>query len=113
MSERFSPHLWVSPTKEGAVVVRLVDCPVLDELTSPAVGEELLRLADGREGAAFRLDMGAVDFLTSTMLGTLVSLHKKLRAGGGSLSLYDVSSDVFEVFETARLDQLFEVRPKG
>jgi anti-anti-sigma factor len=113
MSERVFPHLRVSPTQEGTVVVRLVDCAVLDELTSQAVGDELLRLADGRQGAPFRLEMGAVEFLTSTTLGYLVALHRKLRDGGGSLALSDVSPDVYEVFETARLTQVFEVRPKA
>ena len=111
MAEREYPHLRVEPTQEGTVVVHLMNCAVLDELSSPAVGEELLGLADGQEEARFHLDMGAVEFLTSTMLGMLVSLHKKLRAGGGSLALYDVTPDVYEVFETARLNQVFEVRP--
>src|SRR5947209_3614740 len=110
MAEREYPHLRVAPS-EGAVVVHLVDCPVLNELSSPAVGEELLGLAEGREGTRFLLDLGAVEFLTSTMLGLLVSLHKKLRAGGGSLALCGVSPDVYEVFETARLNQVFEVSP--
>ena len=113
MSKREHPHLRVGPKKEGTVVVHLVGCPVLNELSSPAVGEELLALADGQEGAQFLLDLGAVEFLTSTMLGMLVSLHKKLRAAGGSLVVYDASPDVYEVFETARLNQVFEVRPKG
>jgi anti-sigma B factor antagonist len=112
MAEREYPHLRAEPAQEGTVVVHLVECPVLDELSSPAVGEELLGLADAQGGARLLLDMGAVEFLTSTMLGMLVSLHKKLRAGGGSLALYDVSPDVYEVFETARLNQVFEVRPK-
>jgi anti-anti-sigma factor len=111
MSKRFFPHLRVSPTKEGTVVVHLVDCAMLDELTSQAVGEELLRLADDRPGVPFLLDLGAVEFLTSTTLGSLVALHRKLRGGGGSLALYGVSPDVYEVFETARLTQVFEVRP--
>jgi anti-anti-sigma factor len=111
MSERYYPHLWVSPTKDGTVLIHLVDCPALDELTSQAVGEELLMLAGDRQGAPFLLDMGAVEFLTSTTLGFLVALHRKLRDGGGSLALYDVSPDVYEVFETARLTEVFEVRP--
>jgi anti-sigma B factor antagonist len=111
MAEREHPHLRVEPTPTGAVVVHLVDCPVLDELTSPGVGDELLGLAEGRKGARFLVDLGAIQFLTSTMLGLLVALHRKLRDGGGSLTLYDVSPDVFEVFETARLNQVFEVRP--
>ncbi len=111
MAEREHPHLRVEPTRTGAVVVHLVDCPVLNELTSPAVGEELLGLADGWKGARFLVDLGAIEFLTSTMLGLLIALHRKLRDGGGSLTVYDASPDVYEVFETAHLNQVFEVRP--
>jgi anti-sigma B factor antagonist len=113
MAEREYPHLRAEPAHEGTVVVHLVDCPILDEVSSPEVGEELLGLADARGGARFLLDMGAIEFLTSTMLGLLVSLHRKLRDAGGSLALYGVSSKVYEVFETAHLNQVFEVRPQG
>jgi anti-anti-sigma factor len=112
MAEREHPHLRVEPTPTGAVVVHLVDCPLLNELTSPVVGEELLRLADGWPRTRFLVDLGAVEFLTSTMLGLLVALHRKLRDGGGSLTVYDASPDVYEVFATAHLNQVFEVRPQ-
>ena len=113
MAERDCPHLRVEAAPDGAAVVHLVDCAVLDELTGSTVGDELLRLAERRKGVPFLLDMGSIEFLTSTMLGLLVALHRKLRDGGGSLALYDVSPDLYEVFETAHLNQVFEVRPKG
>ncbi len=113
MSEREYPHLRVEPARDGAVVVHLVGCPVLDEMASQAVGEELLGLAGEQGGARLLLDMSAVEFLTSTMLGLLVRLHKRLRDRGGSLALYDAAPDVYGVFETSRLNQVFEVRPRA
>ena len=38
-------------------------------------------------------------------------LERKLRDGGGSLAVYNASPNVYEVFETAHLNQVFEVRP--
>jgi anti-anti-sigma factor len=113
MAERDYTHLRVETAPDGAVLVHLVGCAVLDEVSSPDVGEELLGLAGSLGGARLLLDLSAVEFLTSTMLGFLVSVHRKLRDAGGSLAVHGVSADLYEVFETAHLNQVFEVRPEG
>jgi hypothetical protein len=55
------------------------------------------------------LDFGRVEFLTGNALGQLISLHKKVRAGGGRLILSNVSPEVFEVFETTRLHAVMDI----
>ena len=36
-------------------------------------------------------------------LGTLITLHKKMRASGGRLTLFNMKAEIYEVFTVARL----------
>ena len=45
------------------------------------------------------------------MLGKLVSLHKKTQAAGGQLTLCNLDPDIYEAFESSRLDKFFAIEP--
>ena len=77
------------------------------------LGHELFRLVEGVARPRLRLDLGQVTFLTSTVLGKLVGLHKRVRAAGGELVLLNVAGGVYEVFAVTRLDQVLDVRRSG
>lgn len=64
---------------------------------------DLLKLHDCKDLA---IDLTGVRYVPSGMLGLLASL-KRL---GIQVCLYNPSSDVREVLEITRLDQLFEIR---
>lgn len=55
------------------------------------------------------LDFTHVEYLNSSELGTLIKLHKKLRASGGRLTLFNLSADVYEVFAVTRLQTLLGI----
>jgi anti-sigma B factor antagonist len=74
------------------------------------VQDELLALADEASVLDLLLDFGNVDYLTSTALSMLVSLHKRLRAKGRHLTVANLSPQVHEVFAVARLDTLLDLR---
>ena len=93
------------------VVVRFTGCGSLSEYNSEAVGAELSRLAEGRPGLHLRLELAAIRYATSTALGKLVGLHRRLRAAGGRLVLCGPSPAVAEVLGVTRLDTILEVAP--
>src|SRR5262249_2096499 len=74
---------------------------------------QLFALATGPSRADVLLDFSNVEYLSSRALGTLVSLHKKLLAGGRHLGLRNLSPPVLEVFPVARLARLLALRPAG
>jgi anti-anti-sigma factor len=76
------------------------------------VGPQLLGLAAG-EGPDLRLDLGPVEYLTSSGLGLFLALHERVRAGGGRLSLHNVGDLVYELFAVTRLTTVLDVRPQG
>jgi anti-anti-sigma factor len=106
------------PLKEGAsgdvTVVHFTGCTVsLDEEALDRLHDQLLTLADEPSESDLLLDFGNVKYLTSRALGTLVSLHKKLLAGGRHLTVGNLSPQVHEVFMVTRLDKFLDLRLTG
>src|SRR5215472_10429454 len=106
------------PRKEGAsgdvTVVHFTGCNVsLDEETLDRIHDQLLALAEEPSEADLLLDFGNVEYLSSTALGTLVSLHKKLLARGRHLTVGNLSPQVHEVFAATRLDKFLDLRLAG
>ena len=84
-----------------------------DSLGAPdgvAPDQRLLRLVDELDRPHLTLDFGAVDFLSSVGLGTLLTVHKQLRSRGGRLAVVNVRPHVYEVFAVTRLTTVLEVR---
>ena len=82
----------------------------LDEEMLDCIHDQLLALADEPSASDVFLDLGNVDYLTSTALGTLVTLHKKLLAAGRRLILGNLRPQVHEVFALTRLDIFLDIR---
>jgi len=55
------------------------------------------------------LDFTNVEYLTSVELGTLVTLHKTVKASGGRLTLFNLNAEVYEVFTVTRLQALLGI----
>lgn len=87
-------------------VVRFAPGSQLNEYTADQVGQRLTALADERGAGHLALDLGGVEYLTSTVLGHLVGLHKRLKAAGGRLTLENVRPAVAEVLRITLLDRV-------
>jgi anti-anti-sigma factor len=104
--------------KEGAsgdvTVVHFTGCKVsLDEETLDRIHGQLLALADEPSESDLLLNFGNVEYLSSTALGALVRLHKKLLAGGRHMTVGNLSPQVHEVFAVTRLDKFLDLRLAG
>jgi anti-anti-sigma factor len=55
------------------------------------------------------VDARDLEFLASLALGSLVTLSKSVRAGGGSVQVGGLRPAVHEVFRRSRLEELFEI----
>ncbi len=99
--------------QDGDLTLATVLTPDLTEDHAEALGEELSRLLGGAAHPRLKLDLARVRFLTSTVLGQLVGLHKRVRAAGGDLVLLNVSGEVYQLFEVTRLHQFLPVRRPG
>src|SRR5262249_37251018 len=82
----------------------------LDEETLYRVHDQLLALTEEPSESDLLLDFGNVEYLTSTALGTLVNLHKKLLAGGRHMAIGNLNPQVHEVFVVTRLHKFLDVQ---
>ena len=99
----------VNVSTEGAITVaELVDEDVLEEHVIEQIAEELFALTDK---APLRLvvTFGRVKHLSSSALGTLIRLNKRIEQDDGHLKLADIHRSLYEIFAITKLDKLFDI----
>src|SRR5262249_55405705 len=103
-----SPHLRTPFEVESAddlTVVRFGQ-KVLDELNLQVSGNHLFPLVDRLGKKKVRLDFGKVEFLSSTGLGQMVALNKRIQAQGGHLIIDNVDTAIYELFQITHLNKI-------
>ena len=97
---------------EGShTVVRIVGCDSLNEYNCDALGRLFSALADGTPDPYVVLDLSGISYASSSALGALVALNRRLRSRGGRLALSGLCPVVAAALAVTRLDTLFEIRP--
>ena len=98
----------VSVSDNDVRLIKIVPSKVLDEIQINAIGQQVISLID--EGARkFVFDFSNVDHLSSSALGMLITIKKRLDGLNGKLKLCNIQSQIFQVFKITRLDKLFEI----
>ena len=75
----------------------------VDLATAPVVDDELRRAEESE--SLILLDLGAVSFMDSTGLRTVISADQRLRERGGSLRILHVPSQVTRLFDLVGISQ--------
>lgn len=73
--------------------------------------QELQALAEDEQHSKLVLNFTSVDFLSSQVLGAMVSLNRKVKARNGAVRFCSFQPQVLDVLTTSRLDTLFDIRP--
>jgi anti-sigma B factor antagonist len=94
----------------GVVVARFADQWLTNDLAKAELGDELLALGAQDECSKLLLSLAGVTYLSSAMLGKLVSLHKQLEAKGGKLALCELGPAVQEIVTLMKLNKILDVR---
>jgi anti-sigma B factor antagonist len=80
-----------------------------DEENIQQLGQELFSLVEQSNWLKIVLDLTNVDYLTSSVLGKLITLHRKLHRSQGKLVLFGLSPGVDSILRTAKLLTYFSV----
>lgn len=91
-------------------VVRLREAAVLDTLLIQQISEELNELVEAQHRRRMLIDFSEVKFLSSSALGVLVALRKKVEGIKGELVLVGMNKDLRKIFKITNLDKLFQFR---
>jgi anti-sigma B factor antagonist len=103
---------WLEVTEsEAEILVCFAVRKILNDDKMETIAQELLRLADQLAGRDLRLDFASVEYVQSSVLGKLITLHKKVAAGGRRLILCHIHPSVDKVFTVTRLEKIFTFDP--
>ena len=89
-------------------VVTFNETSILDTLQVQQIGEELFQLVDAKSRSKLVLDFSNVRMLSSSALGTLITLRKKAQDIKGRIVLCGLRPEIRKVFKITSLEKLFE-----
>ena len=97
---------------EGAVrVVELILPEVIDsdefDVVNAALLAEVAAAVEGPGAGRCVLDLSAVQYMGSSMLGLMVNARSRVRSAGGRLVLCGMSDWLIQTFHTCSLERLF------
>jgi anti-sigma B factor antagonist len=96
--------------KNGVWVVRFVYPDLLQDETIDCIREQIRDLIQRGGCRRLVLHFGAVQRVSSHMLGELVVLLKRMLASGGCLVLSNFAPELRDTFTLLRLDRIFTIR---
>ena len=106
-----SPNMSIEYAGEEIVVAVLTDEKILEEMQIQALESSFLPLIEQNSPLQLILDFSNVKFLTSSVLGLLIRISKKIYETEGVFRLCCIQPKIFEIFKITRLDKIFEIYP--
>ncbi len=103
-------HLQVSTNNRGVVVACFTEERLTDSLAIAEVGDELHALAAEENCRKLLVSFVGVTYLSSAMLGKLISVYKGLKSKGGELKLCQLCPKIQEIFTLTKLGQIIDIR---
>ena len=94
---------------DNVTQVEFVDRNILDESNIHQIGEEITHLVEADQKPKVIISFANVDHLSSAALGTLITIHNKVKARSGQLRLAKIDPQIYEVFVITKLNKLFEI----
>lgn len=94
---------------DNVTQVEFVDRNILDESNIHQIGEEITQLVESEQSPRLVISFANVDHLSSAALGTLITIHNKVKSRSGQLRLARIDPQIYEVFVITKLNKLFEI----
>jgi anti-sigma B factor antagonist len=98
-----------SHSKDGILTIYFLDARVLDESQLEQISRDILAELEKTTEELVILDFQKVQFMSSSMLGKLVQIHKKCKEFKVKLKLSGINKEILEVFKITKLDKLFDI----
>lgn len=95
--------------KNNVKVVELLDDKILDDATLADLTESLFSVVIDEEIPKILINFSHVRQMSSSMLGTLIRLNKRVAEKGGELKLCGIIPMLYEIFVLTKINKLFEI----
>ena len=99
-------------TREGELtVVEFNVRKLLEENEIAEMGQQLTAYVETQLKPKIIISFAGVDHLSSSALGTLITVNYKVRERDGQLRLCSINPQIYEVFLITKLNKLFRIFP--
>ena len=95
--------------KNGVLLITLDDSAALNEGQAAGLRQLLYARLEATEAPKVAVDLSAIDYISSTGIALLIGTKRRVEARNGQLVLFGLRPDVFELFATMKLVNLFEI----
>ena len=96
--------------QNDVAIVGFVTSRILDQSNVQQLGDELDALVDKYQLGKIIVNFNGVTYMSSAVMGKLVSLLKKVTTAKGKLTLCNIEDSIYEIFEIMRFDKMFQIR---
>ena len=104
------PRISVEYTK-NTTVITFIEEKILEESDIQALQESIMSVVEQAKRINLILDFRNVQFLSSTVLGLLIRVSKKVYEHEGQLKLCSIIPKIYEIFKITRLTKIFDIYP--
>ena len=94
---------------ENATIVTFTDEKILEEKDIQTLHKSLMSVIEQGGRINLILDFCDVRFLSSSVLGLLIRVSKKIYEQAGQLRLCNISPKIYEIFKITRLTKTFDI----
>jgi anti-sigma B factor antagonist len=98
-----------SYSKDGILTVVFVDARILDETKLEQLSRDLAEMLNKTTEERVILDFHNVKFMSSSMLGKLIQVHKKAGEFKVKLKFCSIDPEIRQVFKITKLDKIFDI----
>ncbi len=102
-------RLYATREADGVTIVAFRQSQILDAMTIERMSASLKELIDSSENRRFIFDFSKVTYLSSSALGMLIGLQRRIAQKGGQLKLTGIQNGIMEVFRITKLDTVFDI----
>ena len=101
--------LYATKRVKDILVVIFRQSQMLNAVTIEQVGTGLKGLVDTADEEKFVIDFSQVNYLSSSALGMLIGLQRRVMQKKGQLKLSGIRPEIMEVFRITKLDTVFDI----
>ena len=108
--DKINPKIDVEYVDDVVVVTLLLE-KILEQSDIQVLQDSIMPLLDEKTGINLVIDFTNVRFLSSSVLGLLIRISKKIYEIAGQLRLCSIDAKINEIFRITRLDKVFQILP--
>jgi anti-anti-sigma factor len=90
-------------------VIELMLPDAIDAVEFDRLNDSVLREIDGKRSEPWILDLSAVTYAGSAVLGLMVNLRQRVKQANGKLVLCCLSPRLMEIFQACCMERLFTI----